>query len=76
MLILISPAKTLDFDTTNVLTSHSRPQFLRDAAELVAMDLEHPETIQGRDFLLTYHRSGTNLTLGILPLDVSPSARA
>jgi hypothetical protein len=40
------------------------------------LDLEHPETIQGRDFLLTYHRSGTNLTLGILPLDVSPSARA
>ena len=37
MLILISPAKTLDFDTRPVTRKHSEPRFLDASAELVAL---------------------------------------
>jgi cytoplasmic iron level regulating protein YaaA (DUF328/UPF0246 family) len=35
MLLIISPAKTLDFDTPPATTSHSQPAFLDDSAELI-----------------------------------------
>ncbi|MFN3881434.1 MAG: peroxide stress protein YaaA [Nitrincola lacisaponensis] len=35
MLILISPAKTLDFDSTPVTSEHSMPEFTEDAARLI-----------------------------------------
>lgn len=37
MLILISPAKTLDFNTPPVLETHSEPQFLEHSRELVSV---------------------------------------
>lgn len=35
MLILISPAKTLDFDTPPVVSAHTEPQFLPQSRELI-----------------------------------------
>jgi len=35
MLILISPAKTLDFDTPPVITTHTEPQFLAQSRKLI-----------------------------------------
>lgn len=35
MLILISPAKTLDFDTPPVVSAHTEPRFLKDSRTLV-----------------------------------------
>ncbi len=37
MLILISPAKTLDFETPPVVTTHTEPQFLQQSRELIAV---------------------------------------
>ncbi|MCC5887173.1 MAG: peroxide stress protein YaaA [Gammaproteobacteria bacterium] len=37
MLILISPAKTLDFDTPAVVKTHSEPQFLEHSRELISV---------------------------------------
>ena len=36
MLTIISPAKSLDFDSKVATKKHSNPQFLKDASELVA----------------------------------------
>lgn len=35
MLLLISPAKTLDFETPSNVTTYSQPSFLNDSAELI-----------------------------------------
>lgn len=35
MLVLISPAKTLDFDTVPVTTLHSQPRFLQQSQQLI-----------------------------------------
>ena len=35
MLIVISPAKTLDFDTDPVTTTHSQPRFLAQSQQLI-----------------------------------------
>lgn len=40
MLIVISPAKTLDFDTAPVTTTHSQPRFLAQSQQLID-ELQH-----------------------------------
>lgn len=36
MLIVISPAKTLDFETPPISKEHTQPDFLDDSAELIS----------------------------------------
>jgi cytoplasmic iron level regulating protein YaaA (DUF328/UPF0246 family) len=46
MLIVISPAKTLDFDTPPIIKKHTQPAFLDDAAELMGVLRDHsPEEL-------------------------------
>ncbi|PKM31340.1 MAG: peroxide stress protein YaaA [Gammaproteobacteria bacterium HGW-Gammaproteobacteria-11] len=37
MLMVISPAKTLDYDTPAVIDTHTKPRFLQHSAELIAV---------------------------------------
>lgn len=48
MLIVISPAKTLDFDTPPIIKKHTQPAFLDDAAELMGVLRDHsPDELSG-----------------------------
>lgn len=35
MIVILSPAKTLDFDSKPTTKTHSQPEFLADSAELI-----------------------------------------
>jgi len=48
------------------MTSGLNPVRVAPLAPDESLDFEHAESIRGRDFLLTYPRSGTNLTISTL----------